>query len=111
MTTNRLVTSFTMLSLVLLVIGCRGEAPNESAIAEPAATTEAEAPAADVAYEPAYPAEVSEEGLSEQDTAQQRASHSHGGEEHSHGEGEDPPHGDDEGEHTHEDGDPDDQQH
>ena len=54
----------------------------------------------EVAYEPAYPADVSSEGLSEEDVAQQEAGlsrpgHSHGGDEHSHGDG-DHTHGEDE---------------
>lgn len=57
--------------------------------------------ATDVAYEPAYPAEVSPEGLSAEDTAQQTAAHTHGdGEPHVHGDGEDHTHGDGEA-HTH----------
>ncbi|HVS02932.1 MAG TPA: hypothetical protein VMT16_09190 [Thermoanaerobaculia bacterium] len=115
MTTKQLVTSFSILPLLLLAIGCRSEAPNESASEEPAATeapsaTATETPDADVAYEPAYPADVSAEGLSEEDAAQQQATHSHGGEEHSHAEGEDHPHGEGEGAHTHEDEDHDDHQ-
>ncbi len=62
-----------------------------SSAAEP---TTADAPSDEVAYEPAYPADVSSEGLSEEDVAQQDAGqspagHSHGGEAHSHDEGED----------------------
>ena len=38
-----------------------------------------------VAFEPAYPADVSAEGLSQQDVTQQETPHSHdGGEEHTH---------------------------
>lgn len=116
MITKRLVTSFSILSLLLPTIGCQSEAPNESATGEPAAAeapsaAEAEAAAADIGYEPAYPADVSEERLSEEDTAQQQSTHSHGGEEHSHAEGEEHPPGEGEGEHTHEDENHDDHQH
>lgn len=89
----------TLAIAALLTAGCRQDAPAGSPSAEPATT---EAPAADaeasstpseqVAYEPAYPAEVSAEGLGEQDVAQQEAGHSHDGEEHSH----------DDGDHSHE---------
>ena len=53
-----------------------------------------------VSYEPAYPAEVSEEGLSEADVAQQEGAHNHG-EEADHGEAG----------HTHGDDDADDHDH
>ena len=53
---------------------------------EPAA---APSPTAAIVYEPAYPADVSTEGLGAQDVSQQEGPHSHdGGSEHSHGEGE-----------------------
>jgi hypothetical protein len=53
-----------------------------------------------VAYEPAYPTEVSSEDLSESDVTQQETPHSHdGGEEHTHGDEED--HAEDEGDHGH----------
>lgn len=60
--------------------------------------------AGEVAYEPAFPAEVSDEPLTEADRAAQGAVHSHGGEAHAHGEGEAPPAHEDEP-HGHEDGD------
>lgn len=73
---------------------CAGEAPDHT---PDAASEEAEAaPGPEVEYEPAYPEEVSPEGLSEADEAQQET-HTHGGTTHSHG--------DDEGdEHEHDDG-------
>ena len=100
MTLNRRVPfSFSLLFIAALAIGCQSGASSEPAVEEPAA---ADASAADVTYEPAYPTDVSEEGLSEDDTAQQQATHSHdGGEEHAHGEGEDHPHGAGEEEHGH----------
>lgn len=55
---------------------------------------EAETPEAEVTFEPAYPEEVSEEGLSETDTDQQKEEHSHGdGAPHTHGEEGDHSHG------------------
>ena len=107
MTTKRpLSFLFSLLSIPLFALACQNGESAEPAGEEPAA---AEAPASDVTYEPAYPTDVSEEGLSEGDTAQQQATHSHGGDEHSHAEGEDHPHGEDEdhphgegeGEHSH----------
>lgn len=57
----------------------------------------------EVTYEPAYPEDVSPEGLSEEDAAQQQQVHSHGGEPHAHDEEEEHgEHGDDG--HEHEDG-------
>lgn len=116
MTLKRFVAPLSILPLVFLVAGCHGE-PNERAADPPGAAeasasggeATAESPASDVTYEPAYPTDVSEEGLSQEDTAQQQATHSHGGEEHSHGEGDEHSHG--EGEHTHGDGGQDDHQH
>lgn len=93
MTPKRILVPLSTLVLVLLTTGCRHGDRNEPPGAEepvateaPATTGEAAAdpPAADVTYEPAYPAEVSEEGLSEEDAAQQQTTHAHGGEEHSH---------------------------
>lgn len=84
-------------ALVTGALACAGTpepGPEAPAAAEspsvPAASTEP-------AFEPAYPAEVSTEGLSEADVAQQ---HSHdGAEAHSHGD--DEGHGDSEGDHGH----------
>lgn len=85
--------TFLLLSTLLLGLGstaCGGDSGQEPS---PDPSTEAEAPAPEagseeVAYEPAFPEDVSAEGLSDEDVAQQE-SHSHGGEEHTHGEGED----------------------
>ncbi len=63
----------------------------EPTAAEPSPPASSE----EVAYEPAYPADVSSEGLSEEDVAQQEADHSHDGGEHSH----------DGGDHTHDEDD------
>jgi len=72
--------------------GTDAEAPTDGgggAAATEAPTAETEPPPPDasseVSYEPAYPEDVSSEGLSEDDVAQQET-HSHGGEEHSHDE-------------------------
>ncbi len=78
----------TILLLVTLSLGCGGAEPSsreggdEQMLQNEAA---AEAAAEAVEYEPAYPAEVSGEGLSEEDVAQQQTGHSHDGGEHSHG--------------------------
>ena len=88
--------------LTLTFVACGAATTPE---AEEAATETAPAGATDaaVAYEPAYPDEVSDEGLSEEDVEQQEGEHTHGdGETHSH---------DDEGEHGHDDGDHDDGDH
>lgn len=93
--------------LLVLAVACGGtaEAP-DGAAAEPAATesSTADAPAGDageVSYEPAYPEEVSEEGLSEEDTAVQgSAAHDPGDDSHEHGE-DSHEHGDEDG-HGHE---------
>ncbi len=91
--------------LAIVVVSCQpGESATqapptaESPAAEPAAAEtpaedatppDATTPAGEVTYEPAYPADVSSEGLSEEDTAQQEGSeHSHGGATHTHGEDE-----------------------
>ena len=72
-------------------------APEPTAASDDSPTAETE-PA--VEFEPAYPADVSSEELSEADVAQQET-HSHGdGEEHSHAEG-DPEHGEEEGQDDH----------
>lgn len=93
MTPNRLricPVLFALLAIGLLSTSCvftgnGGASPEseDSAGSEASATGSAED---EVAYEPAYPEEVSDEGLTEEDTAQQETAHSHDGEgEHSHG--------------------------
>lgn len=71
------------LTLAFVVLACGGPEPDvetdTAVMVEPDAV-----PAPDeVAYEPAYPEDVSTEELTAGDTAQQRT-HSHGGEEHTH---------------------------
>ena len=81
----RSLSSFPLVLAAAWAIGCGG--PSDHAAGEAAAPAAAASPAATVAFEPAYPAEVSAEGLSAQDAAQQETPHSHdGGEEHTHGE-------------------------
>jgi hypothetical protein len=82
--------SFRSLPLVLAVAtvlaGC-GRTAEQSPAADAPAPAAAASPAATVAYEPAFPADVSAEGLSATDAAQQETPHSHeGGEEHTHAE-------------------------
>ena len=57
-----------------------------SAPTQPAASSKVEAASEEVTYEPAYPEDVSAEGLDADDAAQQET-HSHGGAEHSHDDG------------------------
>ncbi len=96
--TKRFHLCLPMLAVFFLFAACQSQAPQEPAddAQEPAASaTEA------VEFEPAYPTDVSEDTLDEQDVSQQEAVHAHGEETHSHGDGEHS-HGD--GEQTHEDG-------
>lgn len=97
-----LCAAFALTLLALSTVACGGGPAEESPTGEPADAAET---ASEVEYEPAYPEEVSDEELSEED-AQQQATHAHGeGEEHAHGDDEGHMHGDDEG-HMH-DGDDD----
>ena len=111
MSTNRIL--FTL--SVLVVFGCAsacggGQPGNSESSTEP--TAEVQAPPAgagenhdETTYEPAYPDDVSSEGLTDSDTGQQEASHSHSdGDEHTHEDG--GTHSHDEGdEHSHDEGD------
>lgn len=81
--------------VVLATLACGGGAADAPPATEDAPAAEApdaaepateEPDAEDVAYEPAYPTDVSEEGLSDEDLAQQDTGHEHGGEGHAHGE-------------------------
>ncbi len=95
---------FALLLATVLLAGCAGDDPGAGSDTargdSPAATEGAES----VEYEPAFPDEVSTEGLSESDAAQQQA-HTHAdGETHSHEEGEPNAHDGDEGEHAHDGG-------
>ena len=87
-----------LLTACLASIACQSESPELSEPTEPSPTTDTstEVPsdsqpapeAAGVEFEPAYPTEVSEEGLSDEDVAQQTTTHSHeGGDAHTHAAG------------------------
>ena len=100
--TRVLAALFAVLLLAGALAACGGSDDRATAADSraPAAVAEPGPPASDVAYEPAYPADVSSEGLSEGDVAQQETPHSHdGGEEHTQGDEE--VHGEDEGDHGH----------
>lgn len=109
MTRKQSIFLLSTLTFTLYAIGCQSREASEPPAAQEAAAAEAaassrptpEEPAESVTYEPAYPSDVSAEGLSDEDTAQQEASHAHGGEEHTHG-GEEHAHAD--GDHAHDDG-------
>lgn len=90
MTKTQSVLLLTTLALTLFSTGCRQGKPEKQPSADESAATAAQtttAPTEEVAYEPAYPTDVSAEGLSDEDVAQQEFGHAHGGEEHSHGDG------------------------
>ncbi|MEE8525023.1 MAG: hypothetical protein V3T72_13895 [Thermoanaerobaculia bacterium] len=73
------------LTIVLVSTACqRGEIEELTPEAESTAAESTVVPdaAADVAYEPAYPADVSTEDLSEEDEDQQEAGHPHGDGDH-----------------------------
>lgn len=87
---TKTLSSCVVLSLVLTLGAC-GPSPKSEPQAEQQVPTvdssdEATAPIQEeVAYEPAYPEEVTNEGLTEEDQAQQEAGHSHGpGADHTH---------------------------
>jgi hypothetical protein len=89
------------LSIVVVIGACgRDEAPPAAGETGAAAAAAPSPTPTGVAFEPAYPADVSKEGLSQQDVTQQETPHSHdGGEEHTHaGEKDDAK---DEGDHGH----------
>lgn len=87
------------LALGVLCLGACGGDTVEPAAEGPAAEAEVDTPASaatdGVEYEPAYPEEVSAEGLAESDAAQQEEAHSHGDETHTHEGEEEQPHEDD----------------
>lgn len=92
---------FALLLAATLLAGCAGD---EAANAPDAAGADSPAAAESVEYEPAFPEEVSSEGLTESDSAQQET-HTHAdGETHSHAEGEEHEHDGSEGEHAHDGG-------
>ena len=100
----RAVLAFSAFVAVLSGCGGAAEPAAEGPAAVPATVEEEGAGAAESAttYEPAFPEEVSGEGLSEEDTQQQEAAHSHdGGEPHEHGAEEEDGHSHDDGDHQH----------
>ena len=95
--------------LTFALISCQSSEPDASAPASQTVPAESIAagstddpttPSDEVAYEPAYPAEVSSEDLSAEDVSQQETAHSHGDGEHSHDDG-DHTHGEAEGDAEH----------
>lgn len=75
--------------LTAAVLATFGLAAGACGAGEPAGDSPLPAAAEEeVEYEPAYPEEVSSEALSEEDEAQQAVTHTHGGEAHTHEEGE-----------------------
>lgn len=64
-----------LLTLFIATNACGPGAPSEELSAEPSAS----ATKVEVRFEPAYPEEVSSEGLTAEDVAQQEAGHSHSG--------------------------------
>lgn len=104
MTKTQIFLLLSTLTIALVSTACqRGETEEQTPEAESPAAESTVVPdaAADVAFEPAYPADVSTEVLSEEDEDQQEAGHSHGGEEHSHDDGS---HTDGDGDEDHDDG-------
>jgi len=90
---TRIFLALSIFTLAFASLACQPRDPDDRATSAPAAatsngagsspTSEATEPA--VEYDPAYPADVSGEGLTEGDLSQQESTHSHGdGEEHSH---------------------------
>lgn len=86
---------------IVVVVGACGRDDAPPGAGDPGAAAAAPSPTpTGVAFEPAYPADVSPEGLSQQDVTQQETPHSHdGGEEHTHADEKDD--GNDEGDHGH----------
>lgn len=98
MTPNRLHPRFVLLALLAIgfvstscvFTGSGGASPESEDPAGSEASASTTGSAEDeVAYEPAYPEEVSSEGLTEEDTAQQEDTHSHGPDSHTHDNGHD----------------------
>jgi hypothetical protein len=80
--TKTLVTS-AVVALVLTTSACGPGSKSEPEAEQPAASESSQqvTPSTaeeEVTYEPAYPTDVSEEGLTEEDVEQQEAGHSHG---------------------------------
>lgn len=90
MTSIKTSSVFVALALVLTLVACapgsKSEPQGEQSAPAVDTSEPVAAPAAqEVTYEPAYPEEVSEEGLTDEDVEQQEAGHSHGpGADHTH---------------------------
>ena len=90
MTFTRTGSILTVLSLVLTFVACAPSSKSEPQGEQPAPATESSEPVAtptveEVTYEPAYPQDVSDEVLTDEDVEQQEAGHSHGaGADHTH---------------------------
>lgn len=88
----RILRGLERLAFTLLVGLAAGACGAGDPTAEPPSSAAPEGEA--VQFEPAYPEEVSGEGLSAEDEAQQAVTHSHGGEAHTHEDGDESDHGD-----------------
>jgi len=104
MTFTKTGSTLAVLAFVLTLIACAPSSKSEPAAEQPvpaATSSEPIAPptANEVTYEPAYPEEVTDEGLTDEDVKQQEVGHSHGpGADHTHEDGTtDTPDGSDDG--------------
>ncbi len=85
--------TFAILTLVLTLVACAPSPKSEpqgeqSAPAAKGSERVAPPTAEEINYEPAYPDDVSDEGLTDEDVEQQEAGHSHGaGADHTHEDG------------------------
>jgi hypothetical protein len=84
-----MIKSISILTLLFAIsvfaFGCGGDEPAATETSAPPPSTTSET-TGDVAFEPAYPEEVSTEGLSAEDTAQQQTHRHADGEVHAHDE-------------------------
>jgi len=95
MTLTKTMVTFAAFNLVLTFAACAPSPSSGPQAEQPVPVTESGQQVApspveeEVSYEPAYPEDVSEEGLTEEDVKQQEAGHSHGPgtEDHSHEDG------------------------
>jgi hypothetical protein len=100
-TSLRVLRSILLALLLIVAVGACGRDAAQPVGGDQGAAAAAPSPTpTGVAFEPAYPADVSPEGLSQQDVTQQETPHSHdGGEEHTHADEKDD--AKDEGDHGH----------
>lgn len=95
MTLTKTMVSFAIFTLALIFAACAPSPISEPQVEQPTPVTESDqqvepsTAVEEVSYEPAYPEDVSEEGLTEEDVEQQEAGHSHGSgtEDHTHEDG------------------------